>query len=226
MTPLDVAKYLRAFQKAATTRKVKSRMIRRDSRFDDNLAELIRAVLPKAYFRLLRRRRGYELQWCGEREQATRVLPLIPTTMQQFRSVATEGAYRWQPSLWIGQPTEELLDQSVALQPILARFKRDEARRANGEVVEPVAAAMAVEVEQAQGEELLEENEEEVNVGTPVVVAEEIRPTANPQNLAEQFAAAARAREDALAGREQAPAFATEGERAFAAMLARATRRV
>ena len=42
MTPLDVAKYLRAFQKAASTRKVKSRMIRRESRFDDNVAELMR----------------------------------------------------------------------------------------------------------------------------------------------------------------------------------------
>ena len=71
-------------------------------------------------------------------------------------------------------------------------------------------------------DEFLEENDEEVNVGTPVHVAEEIRPAVNRQNLEAQFAEAARARQDALAGREQPPVFATEGERAFAAMLARA----
>ena len=240
MTPLDVAKYVRAFQKAATTRKVKSRMIRRESRFDDNLAELIRAILPKGYVRLNRRRGGYELHWMGSQEQAGRLIPMLPPGQTPFRSLLDRAQYRqYDTSHWIGQPTEELLDNAVALQPILARFKRDEARRAAGETVdvtapEPLSTVLAPEVagpthavtieeDPINGEdEFLEENEEEAIVGTPVHVAEEIRPAVNRQNLEAQFAEAARARQDALAGREQPPVFATEGERAFAAMLARA----
>lgn len=231
MTPLDVAKYVQAFQKAATTRKVKSRMIRRESRFDDNLAELIRAILPKGYVRLNRRRGGYELHWMGSQEQAGRLIPMLPPGQTPFRSLLDRAQYRqYDTSHWIGQPTEELLDNAVALQPILARFKRDEARRAAGETVEPqvveprqvVNQATATVEELEAADEFLEENEEEVNVGTPVHVAEEIRPAVNRQNLEAQFAEAARARQDALAGREQPPVFATEGERAFAAMLAQA----
>ena len=237
MTPLDVARYLRAFQKAATTRKIKSRMIRRDSRYDDNLAELIRAVLPKTYVRMIRRRRGYELHWHGTEEQAGRLHPILtrlaPTMagLAPFLELVGTARYHWQPTQWIGQPTEELLDTVVALQPVMARFKRDEARIAAGEVVAAppeerplnVVDPNSTNVEELEtADEFLEENEEEVNVEQRVVIVEEVRRTATPQNLEEQFAAAARARMDGLAPAGQPPAFATEGARRFAEMLARA----
>lgn len=222
MTTLDVAKYLRAFQKAATTRKIKSRMIRREGRYDDNLAELIRAVLPKCYFRLVRRRRGYELMWTGTQEAAGRLL--TRRVGGHFEEVVNMGTYRYQATLWIGQPTEELLAQAVALQPALARFKRDEARIANGEAVEAPAVAHTAVVEVVEPEDPpeIEEFDDEAPPVNRVVVAAEVTATATPQNVTAEIAAAMRARREALA--PTPPAFQTEGARRFAEALAQANR--
>jgi hypothetical protein len=205
MTPAEVAKYVKAFQKAARTRKVKSRLIRRDVNYHDNIAELIRPVLSRSLYRMVRRRRGYELVWQGTSEGFQRLLPRLPQTATHLRTAGIGHGFGRD---WLTPPYDALLDEAVDALPILNRFRQDEAR------LEVDPDAMPTE----PADNLAEPIEEDEEPPIPV----EVTPAIPPEVVAENIAAAMRAREEGVPTNVE---FRTEGERRFAEALARATRR-
>jgi len=220
MTPAEVAKYVKAFQKAARTRKVKSRLIRRDVNYHDNIAELIRPVLPRSLYRMVRRRRGYELVWQGSLEMSRRLLRRLPLGAINLCTVtAGPGTHQAFRRLWLNPPYDALLDEAVMALPILVRFRQDEAQgitttpQPTGEPLADTGEAPTPDENFPEDGQAADEFPEE----EPVTVT----PAVPPAELAEEIAAAVRARAERVPTNVD---FRSEGARRFSEELARATR--
>ena len=199
MSPVEVAKYLRAFQKAASTRKIRTRLIRRDGRFLDNVAELIRALLSKHTFRLVRTRRGYVLVFQGSGTDAIALRTALPNS--RLRTLA-EHVVRTGSGRIRVVPDEGLLDEVIASFPVLSRLRSGGGPPEPGEDTAPAPEAP-----------------DDAEVARPIAVTRVVPPPV----VAAEFAAQVRAREQTPPIPTNVD-FATDGARRFAERLARATR--
>jgi hypothetical protein len=220
MNPVEVAKYLRCFQRAVRTGRVHSRLIRRDGRYDASIAELIRAVLPRTMYQMPRRHHGYELVWQGSQEALDRLRVRLPQRLVILRRVV-----RLHQRHFLQPPFEALLDEAVEALPILTHFHQDEAVGMQAPPPPPErdpedapegldnrrrAEAMR-EVEEMMDE--LDEREEPEPIPVTHVVP--------PAEITAAIAEAARTRADRVPTNVEFP---TEGARRFAEAVARATR--
>ena len=219
MTPLEVAKYIRSFQKVQALQLAKTRMIAQGSRYQDNVAELIRLILPKGYFQLLRRTHGYNLMYTGPVEavpflsRALRVALFHGLVLRVSRGVT-------QPSVQIGEPTEELFDAALETRPVLLELERLRQNLPPGAVI-PEPEPEPVE---------------------PPITATQIAPPPRPEELAAQMAARVQGRPTVQPEAVEPPddvepfnpepddaptavGFESEGARRFAEALARANTR-
>ena len=219
MTPVEVARYVRCFQRAVRTGRVHSRLIRRDGRYDESVVELIRAVLPRTMFQmLLRRGRGYELVWQGTQEELDRLRARLPHRAGILRSVRPPRRQ------FLVSPYDGLLDEAVEALPILSRFRQDEAagirtvplpepeegpEDLNADVPDPAEAEAA--------HEAMFEGLDDRDVAEPIPVTRVVPPAEITAAIAE----AARTSADRVPTNV---AFPTECARRFAEAVARATR--
>lgn len=221
MTPVEVGKYVRMFQLAAGTRKVKSRMILRDGTYNDSVAELVRSVLPRAMFQMARVRNGYELRWCGNADWRGPLTQRLDGRGDRLTAALARGSVRLEP------PYDSLLAESVWAFPIFTRLRLD-AGRGTLDATEPPGTY------ERDGwhdqDEFVNADEREEAGDMATLTARAIIP---PQVTAAEIAEVSRQRLEAAAAREGLEpdgieanvTHATDGARRFAESLARASRR-
>ncbi len=189
-------------------------MIRRDGNYHDNVAELIRSILPRSLYRLVRCRRGYELVWQGTQDMFQRLLLRLPLTVIILRTVSRgHGLERNR----LTPPYDALLEQAVEALPILNGFRQEEGRGGqppvpaespDNTVPPPPEANLVHQIDEVGGDE----------VERPVRVTPAVPPAAVAAEIATR-----------VQGRREEPgqttvAFRSEGALRFAAELVRARR--
>jgi hypothetical protein len=218
MNPVEVAKYLRCFQRAVRTGRVHSRQIRRDGRYDHSVAELIRAVLPRDLYQMPRRRQGYELVWQGSQERLDQLRALLPQRLVTLRRIARQHERHF-----LASPYDALLDEAVEALPILLQFQRGETG-----ATPPPPPELGPEGD--GGVDLDDRNQGEAAVGTDLdelleeqeqVAPIPVTPVVPPAEITAAMAEAARARAERVPTNVE---FETEGARRFAEEVARVTR--